>query len=106
EEGIARDCPMTIKSLGGVVATGMDPALQAVLMGTVDDLSCPVLQMPSGAGHDTMIMARAVPSAMIFVPSIGGRSHHVDENTTDADIVHGCRFLANAVDRLRRENWL
>lgn len=106
ESGIARDCPMTIKSLGGVVATGMDPALQAVLMGTVDDLSCPVLQMPSGAGHDTMIMARAVPSAMIFVPSIGGRSHHVDENTTDADIVHGCRFLANAVDRLRRENWL
>jgi N-carbamoyl-L-amino-acid hydrolase len=49
--------------------------------------------MPSGAGHDAMIMAKYVPTGMLFVPSIGGRSHHVSENTKDADIVAGANVM-------------
>ena len=37
--------------------------------------------MPSGAGHDAMIVGRRAPAAMLFVPSIDGRSHDVDEDT-------------------------
>ena len=40
-----------------------------------------VLSMPSGAGHDAMVLGRFIPTAMMFVPSIGGRSHDVSENT-------------------------
>jgi N-carbamoyl-L-amino-acid hydrolase len=36
---------------------------------------------------------------MLFVPSIGGRSHHVSENTADADIVRGAEVLLRAVER-------
>jgi N-carbamoyl-L-amino-acid hydrolase len=33
---------------------------------------------------------------MMFVPSIGGISHHYTENTEDADIVLGCQVFADA----------
>jgi N-carbamoyl-L-amino-acid hydrolase len=53
-------------------------------------------RMPSGAGHDAMVLARRVPSAMLFVPSIGGISHDFAEDTADDDIVLGCQVLATA----------
>jgi N-carbamoyl-L-amino-acid hydrolase len=52
--------------------------------------------MPSGAGHDAQILAERVKSAMLFVPSIDGISHHYAENTKDADIVLGCQVFADA----------
>jgi N-carbamoyl-L-amino-acid hydrolase len=59
--------------------------------------------LPSGAGHDAMVLARIVPSAMLFVPSIGGRSHDIVEDTSEADIVFGCEVLAHAVAKLRTQ---
>lgn len=58
------------------------------------------MRMPSGAGHDAMVLARHVPSAMLFVPSVGGRSHDVGEDTREGDIVLGCQVLADAVCRI------
>lgn len=60
------------------------------------------LSMPSGAGHDAMFLASLIPSAMMFVPSIGGRSHDITENTAESDIVFGCQVLATATDTLIR----
>jgi N-carbamoyl-L-amino-acid hydrolase len=37
-----------------------------------------------------------MPSAMLFVPSIGGISHHYAENTRDEDIVLGCQVFVDA----------
>ena len=54
-------------------------------------------RMPSGAGHDAQNLARHLPSGMLFVPSIGGISHHWTENTSDDDIVAGGRVFAAAV---------
>ena len=53
------------------------------------------VEMPSAAAHDAMVMAAAVPSAMLFIPSIGGISHDFAEDSTDADIVLGCHVLAD-----------
>ncbi len=39
-------------------------------------------------------MARVMPAGMLFVPSIGGISHHVNEDTREDDIVLGCEVLA------------
>ena len=59
--------------------------------------------MPSGAGHDAQWLARKLPAAMMFVPSIGGISHHWSENTSDADIVLGAQVFTDAiVEALRR----
>ena len=54
-------------------------------------------RMPSGALHDATNVARLMPVAMLFVPSIGGISHAFEENTDEADLVAGLHVLAHAV---------
>jgi beta-ureidopropionase / N-carbamoyl-L-amino-acid hydrolase len=58
------------------------------------------LRMPSGAGHDAQILATVMPAGMLFVPSIGGVSHHWTENTADADIVTGAEVFVEACRKL------
>jgi N-carbamoyl-L-amino-acid hydrolase len=55
------------------------------------------MRMPSGAGHDAQYLARKVPAAMMFVPSIGGVSHHWAEDTKDEDIVLGAQVFCDAI---------
>jgi N-carbamoyl-L-amino-acid hydrolase len=57
------------------------------------------VRMPSGAGHDAQILATIMPAGMLFVPSIGGISHHWKENTSDADIVTGAHVFVDACRR-------
>lgn len=57
-------------------------------------------RMTSGAGHDAQMISRIAPSAMIFVPSIGGISHNPREHTPDADLVTGANILLDVVSRL------
>ncbi|MBL4768218.1 MAG: hydantoinase/carbamoylase family amidase [Rhodobacteraceae bacterium] len=52
--------------------------------------------MPSGALHDATNVARLMPVAMLFVPSIGGISHAFDEDTAEVDLVAGLEVLAHA----------
>ncbi len=54
------------------------------------------IRMPSGAGHDAQVLATIMPAGMLFVPSIGGISHHWSENTADADIVTGAEVFVEA----------
>ena len=58
------------------------------------------IRMPSGAGHDAQTLATVMPAGMLFVPSIGGISHHWTENTDDADIVTGAEVFVDACRRL------
>ena len=44
---------------------------------------------PRGAGHDAQYIARRMPAAMLFVPSINGISHHWAEDTKDDDLALG-----------------
>src|SRR2546423_4848457 len=53
------------------------------------------MRMPSGAGHDAQWLARKLPAAMMFVPSIGGISHHWSENTSDEDLVLGAQVVSD-----------
>ena len=58
------------------------------------------IRMPSAAGHDAQVLSTIMPSGMLFVPSIGGISHHWSENTDDADIVTGAEVFVDACRRL------
>ena len=57
-------------------------------------------RMHSGAGHDAMVFAKAVPTAMIFVPSKGGKSHTPKEFTALDDIMPGVELLYRGLARL------
>lgn len=54
-------------------------------------------RMPSGALHDATNVARLMPVAMLFVPSINGISHDFAEDTAEPDLVAGAQVLAHAV---------
>lgn len=64
-------------------------------------LSCQ--RMCSGAGHDAQMMARVCPSAMIFVPSIGGISHSPVERTRPEHLVAGADVLLATLLDLARD---
>ena len=77
-----------------------DDHLQAALAGAAEALTPGRWQkMPSGAGHDAQYMARQVPSAMLFVQSIGGISHHWAEDTAPEDLAMGIRVLVEGARR-------
>lgn len=57
-------------------------------------------RVTSGAGHDAQMIARIAPTAMIFVPSIGGISHSPREHTPDADLIAGANILLDVATRL------
>jgi allantoate deiminase len=80
--------------------TPLDPELQNVLAAAAEAESATVRRMPSGAGHDAMVLAKHVPAAMLFVPSRAGVSHSPDEYTTPEHCALGARVLARAVARL------
>jgi len=54
-------------------------------------------KMPSGALHDASYVAGLMPTAMMFVPSIGGISHSFDEDTSESDLLTGLDVLTCAV---------
>lgn len=79
-------------------AVAMDARLTAALARAADRSGYPAHRMNSGAGHDAMIVARRVPSAMLFLRSPGGISHHPDESVLEKDVAAalatGTAFLA------------
>jgi N-carbamoyl-L-amino-acid hydrolase len=60
------------------------------------------MRLSTIAGHDAVPMRAACPSAMVFVPSAGGVSHHESEFTRPEDLVAGATVLAATLDHLVR----
>ncbi len=56
--------------------------------------------MISGAGHDAMVMASVFPTAMLFVPSRGGRSHCLEEWTEYENLQKGIELVYHTVTSL------
>jgi N-carbamoyl-L-amino-acid hydrolase len=87
------------------IRTGAPAMMDATFQQTIEAASSAFaggrsVRMPSGAGHDAQVLATIMPAGMLFVPSIGGISHHWSENTADADIVTGALVFVEACRRL------
>lgn len=78
----------------------LDPELQDRLEDAAGEEGATTLRLPSGAGHDAMVLAHHVPAAMLFVPSRGGLSHTPDEFSSPEHCEQGARVLARVVRRL------
>ena len=74
-----------------------DPMLRAALRQGADDLGLSAFDLPSGAGHDAAFMSRICPSAMIFVPCRGGKSHAPEEWSDREQIAAGAAAIYQAV---------
>ena len=50
-------------------------------------------RVPSGAGHDAQAIATIAPMAMVFVPSVRGISHAIEEYSSPEDCANGTQVL-------------
>ena len=69
----------------------MDPQLVAAFEAAIASAGATPRRMVSGAGHDAMILAEKIPSAMLFLRTPGGISHHPDESVLPEDVAQAIR---------------
>ncbi len=84
-------------------AVAMDPDLSLNLKLGVEAAGYPLKTMPSGAGHDAMVMAARMPAAMLFLRSPGGISHHPSEAVREEDVEAALHVGGKFLERLAAE---
>ena len=93
-------CRFEVSPLSDVPGAKMDPAMMTTLDRVCEQLAVTHRRLWSGAGHDAQVLARHVPTGMLFVPSRKGVSHAPSEGTDEAHLVLGARALLAAVRAL------
>ena len=103
-EKISRDDGTTFQldQLLKVDPVAMDEEIRQELQHQAEMLGFSWRTISSGAGHDAMVMAPVFPTAMVFVPSKGGRSHCPEEWTDYEDLQKGIELLYHTVITLGR----
>jgi allantoate deiminase len=81
-------------------AVAMDPFLISQIEHAIAKSGCKPHRMVSGAGHDAMILAEKIPSAMIFLRSPGGISHDPAESVLPLDVEKAIECGLHLLDRL------
>jgi N-carbamoyl-L-amino-acid hydrolase len=94
-DGIA----IAFRDLARFPATPFAEELIAAVEASAAGHGRPIRRMISGAGHDAQMMSRLCPTAMIFIPSVGGLSHNPAELSTDEDMVEGADVLLSTAWR-------
>jgi allantoate deiminase len=87
----ARDLALEIDERLNQRAVPMDPQLVAAFEAAIASAGATPRRMVSGAGHDAMILAEKFSSAMLFLRSPGGISHHPDESVLPEDVAQAIR---------------
>ncbi|MBL8292242.1 MAG: Zn-dependent hydrolase [Bryobacterales bacterium] len=84
---------ISVERLARFQPVQFDQRIVALIEQAARDRGLTSMRMTSGAGHDAQMIARIAPTAMIFVPSVGGVSHNPKEFTPDAALVAGANIL-------------
>jgi len=100
ELSAADEIAISFRDLARFPATTFAEQLIAGMEQSAAELGLPIRRMISGAGHDAQMMSRLCPTAMVFIPSIGGLSHNPAEFSTDEDMVRGANVLLSAAWRV------
>lgn len=98
-----RGLELGYRTLYEQLAVPCDPDLNERLAHSVEAQGYPVYRMVSGAGHDAMVMASLCPSAMLFLRSPEGLSHHPDESVWPQDAEAALRVGLDFLHRLAAE---
>jgi len=77
-----------------------DTGLTGLLVEAIRSVGVTPRRLPSGAGHDAMIMASLCPMAMLFIRCHGGVSHNPAESVEPADAALAARAMLAFIDAL------
>lgn len=98
-----RGLSYTIEPIAQDHPVAMHPAMIREIEEAVKSVGVEYMTMPSGAGHDAMHWAEAVPTGMIFIPCRDGISHNPAEFAEMDDIVTGAEVLDKVLRKLSLE---
>ena len=98
-----RGLSYTIEPIAQDHPVAMHPAMIREIEEAVKSVGVEYMTMPSGAGHDAMHWAEAVPTVMIFIPCRDGISHNPAEFAEMDDIVKGAEVLDKVLRKLSLE---
>ncbi len=98
--GRERELEVDVRTLRDRPPVALDPDLAKTLRRACLAAGHDAREMTSGAGHDAQVLTAAARTGMLFVPSVGGRSHCPEEATAAEDVVLGTRVLATALREL------
>src|SRR5258705_60705 len=96
----AAPCAARIERMSATPPTDFDPWVIGLVRDTGRAPRPHHIDMPSGAGHDAMHIARLCRAGMIFVPCERGISHNEIENATPQDLAAGTRVLVEVLEAL------
>ena len=97
DEAKVSPCSLELSLESETAPASMDKNLKSILEAAAVKLApSDYMRMNSGAGHDARTFSAIMPSSMMFVPSIGGISHHHNENTSDEHIKLGAKVYSEA----------
>jgi N-carbamoyl-L-amino-acid hydrolase len=96
----AKPCSARIERVTNVAPTDFDSKVVDLVRAKARALKLTHMDMPSGAGHDAMHIAKLCPAGMIFVPCERGVSHNESENAAPADLAAGARVLVAVLEEL------
>ncbi len=98
--GAERRLGLAMRTLQDKPPVAMHPEVRALLARAAQDCGVQATEMVSGAGHDAQILAARCKVGMLFVPSIGGRSHCPEEATNPEHLRLGTEVLARSLELL------
>ncbi|CAM4265005.1 MAG: M20/M25/M40 family metallo-hydrolase [Paenibacillus macerans] len=98
-----RGVTVSLEKINDDLPTRSDTKIVALLESACRQKRIPYHRMVSGAFHDSMLVGRFAPIAMIFVPSKDGISHSPEEYTDCRDIARGTDILAETLLRLAQD---
>ncbi len=99
-----RGLEVSVALMQDLAASPCDPGLTALLEDAVAATGQAPRRLPSGAGHDAMVIADLCPTAMLFIRCEGGISHNPREAVTEADCALAAETMLGFVDRLAARN--
>ena len=94
------DAQIEIETVLRTEPVAMNAELASEIEAAAVEIGASHVRMPSGAGHDAAAIGKYMPAAMLFIPSINGRSHSIEENSHEADIIRGANVALNAARRM------
>ena len=102
-EGEGRGVRGEVRTLMGMEPVTLDGHVQSVLREKADECGFTHMDLPSGAGHDSMFIADIARVGMLFVPSKNGRSHCPEEWTDYEELRRGVEVTSRAALALANE---
>jgi beta-ureidopropionase / N-carbamoyl-L-amino-acid hydrolase len=99
----AGPCRVELEPMARSEPRPMDPGFQREIEVAAERYAPGMhMRLPSAAGHDAAVLSYRMPAGMMFIPSLGGISHHWTEDSKEEDIALGAQVFADAAERILR----